>query len=98
MYPPEVLGEQDILDRYVRDTSAAQEEAIAGLGDLAPDKIETEVATGRNWSEALEAVPWEKGDVLVVGSSSTSLVSKLFLGSNATKIIRYSPVPVIAVP
>ncbi len=98
MYPPEVLGEQDILDRYVRDTSAAQEEAVAALGDLAPDKIETEVATGRSWSEALEAVPWEKGDVLVVGSSSTSLMSRLFLGSNATKIIRYSPVPVIAVP
>jgi len=98
MYPPEVLGEEDILDRYVRDTAAAQEEAVAAIRDVAPEKTETAVATGRSWSEALEAVPWDKGDVLVVGSSSASLMSRMFLGSNATKIIRYSPVPVIVVP
>ena len=56
------------------------------------------MATGRSWSEALEALPWEKGDVLVLGSSSASLMSRLFLGSNATKIVRHSPVPVIVVP
>lgn len=98
MYPPEVLGEDEILDAYVKHTAAEQDKAVAALGDAVPDSVETVVATGRSWSEALESLPWEKGDVLVVGSSSASLMSRLFLGSNATKIVRQSPVPVIVVP
>jgi nucleotide-binding universal stress UspA family protein len=98
MYPPEVLGEDEILDAYVKHTAAEQDKAVAALGEEVPDSVETVVATGRSWSEALEALPWEKGDVLVVGSSSASLMSRLFLGSNATKIVRQSPVPVIVVP
>ena len=48
--------------------------------------------------EALEALEWDQGDVLVVGSSSASFTARLFLGSTATKIVRRSPVPVIVVP
>ncbi len=98
MYPPEVLGEDDVLAAYVQQTAAAQDTAVAALGDSAPASVETAVATGRNWSEALEAVHWHKEDVLVVGSSAASLMSRLFLGSNATKIVRQSPVPVVVVP
>lgn len=98
MYPPEVLGEDDILDAYVTHTSAEQDKAVAALGAEAPAEVETAVATGRTWSQALEALHWDRGDVLVVGSSSASLMSRLFLGSNATKIVRQSPVPVIVVP
>lgn len=98
MYPPEVLGEDDILETYVKHTAAEQEKAVAGLGRAAPDSVETAVATGRSWSEALESLDWEKGDVLVIGSSSASFMSRLFLGTNATKIVRQSPVPVIVVP
>ena len=36
-------------------------------------------------------------EVLVVGSTAGA-VSRVFLGSRATKIVRHSPVPVIAVP
>ena len=36
--------------------------------------------------------------MLVVGSSSASLMSRLFLGSNGAKILRHSPVPAIVVP
>lgn len=98
MYPPEVLGESDILATYVKHTEREQEQAVAELGSDAPDSVETAVATGRSWPEALEALDWDKGDVLVVGSSSASLASRLFLGSNAAKIVRHSPVPVIVVP
>ena len=98
MYPPEVKGEDEILEAYVKHTAAEQDKAIAALGPDAPDSVESVVATGRSWSEALESLPWDKGDVLVLGSSSASLMSRLFLGSNATKIVRNSPVPVIVVP
>jgi nucleotide-binding universal stress UspA family protein len=98
MYPAEVLGETDILDAYVQATSAAQAAAVASLGDEAPASVETGVATGRSWAEALEDLHWEKTDLLVVGSSSSSLLQRLFLGSNAIKIVRHSPVPVVIVP
>ena len=39
-----------------------------------------------------------RGDVLVVGSSSGGVLARVFLGSNATRVVRHSPVPVIVVP
>ncbi len=98
IYPSGVLGEAEILDAYVKHTTAEQEEAVASLGEAAPGSVETTVATGRSWSEALEALPWDHGDVLVLGSSSASFMSRLFLGSTASKIVRRSPVPVVVVP
>jgi nucleotide-binding universal stress UspA family protein len=56
------------------------------------------VGVGEDWGEAVEDVPWEDGDVLVVGSSSIGPIARVFLGSRATKIIRHSPVPVVVVP
>ncbi len=98
MYPPEVIGEDDVLAAYVEQAVAAQRVAVDALGDDRPDEVETVVATGRSWAEALDDVYWETGDVLVLGSSSASWMQRLFLGSNATKIVRHSPVPVIVVP
>ena len=98
MYPPEVLGEGDVLAAYLARTSVAQDAAVAALGELTPAHVETTVATGATWAEALERLAWQPGDLLVVGSSSASLMSRLFLGSNATKIVRSSPVPVVVVP
>ncbi len=97
MYPPEVRGEDDVLSAYVEHTAALQTAAVAALTGVRPDDTETAVATGRTWPEALETLLWERTDVLVVGSSSASLMKRLFLGSTATKIIRASPVPVVVV-
>ena len=56
------------------------------------------VRYNRFWEEALDSLPWEDGEVLVVGSSRLGPVARVFLGSNATKIIRSSPVPVLVIP
>jgi len=74
----------------------AQEKALAAL----PDDVEVEagIAEGRDWEEALDSLPWEEAEVLVVGSSRLGPVARVFLGSNATKIIRSSPVPVLVIP
>lgn len=98
MYPPEVLGESDVLSAYVEQTGRLQDQAVTELVAPTLGSVDTAVATGRTWAEALEQVDWHGGDVLVVGSSSASLMSRLFLGSNATKIVRHSPVPVVVVP
>jgi nucleotide-binding universal stress UspA family protein len=61
-------------------------------------RVEARVVGGRDWEDALDSLPWEEGEVLVVGSSRLGPVARLFLGSNSTKIIRSSPVPVLVIP
>jgi nucleotide-binding universal stress UspA family protein len=51
------------------------------------------VGQGGTWADALTALPWGSGEVLAVGTSS-SAISRFFLGSHASKIVRNSPVPV----
>ncbi len=97
MYPPEVLGERLVLDAYLEQTSKAQDAAVALMPD-AGEGVETVVATGRDWSEALGGLDWQDGDVLVVGSSPSGLISRVFIGTNATRIVRHSPVPAVVVP
>jgi nucleotide-binding universal stress UspA family protein len=96
MHPPEVSGgEREVLGAFVEQATSAQAAAIAEVG---ADVTEVLVATGRSWQEALAGVDWRHGDVLVVGSSSGGVLARVFLGSNATRVVRHSPVPVIVVP
>ncbi len=103
MYPPEVSphSEDDVMTAWVDQAEAAQQTAIAALpgAGIAALSIESVVVTGRSWAAVLDQLPWESDDVLVVGSSSSAgFLARLFLGSNAAKIVRHSPVPVIVVP
>ena len=50
------------------------------------------------WDEAMDEIEWEAAEVLVVGSSRVGQLARVFLGSAAIKIVRYSPVPVLVVP
>ncbi len=98
MFPPEtgMRDEDMVMGAWVEQAGSLQEEA---LGELTSDvAVESVVAHGRSWGAALDRLPWERTEVLVVGSSRSGPASRLFLGSNATKIVRASPVPVIAVP
>ena len=82
------------------DLSAALDarEVASATGRGTPaTRVKVELGTGPTWGDALQDVPWNDGDVLVVGTS-TGPLSRFFLGSHATKIIRNSPVPVILVP
>lgn len=103
MYPPETgpQSEDMVLERWVSQAEQLQQDAIAGLGAAGtlPAGTDAVVATGRSWAHAVDRLDWDRDEVLVIGSSSSaSLLSRLFLGSNATKILRHAPVPVIVVP
>lgn len=69
--------------------------AVVGAG-LDPTLVDIVVAEGGSWGEAVTAVAWAPGDLLAIGAS-TSAVSRFFLGSHASKIVRSSPVPVLIV-
>jgi nucleotide-binding universal stress UspA family protein len=70
---------------------------VAGIADAAGAGLEVVVGQGSTWAEAVADVSWADGDVLAVGGSS-SPVSRFFLGSHASKILRRAPVPVTLVP
>ena len=96
MYPPEVTGEQAVLEAFVEQATAAQATAIRDV--LGADAGAGVVAVGRTWEEAFARLEWRHGDVLVVGSSTGGVLARVFLGSNATRVVRHSPAPVIVVP
>jgi nucleotide-binding universal stress UspA family protein len=98
MYPSQVGydAERQVAEQWRAQALEAQEKALATLpGDVA---VEAGVVSDRDWEDALDSLSWEDGEVLVVGSSRLGPVARVFLGSNSTKIIRSSPVPVLVIP
>lgn len=102
MYPPEVglHAEDEVLQQWREQVRAEQQKAVDRLGelDLLPGSTTSAIATGSSWGEAMDEVDWAAGEVLVVGSSRAGHLARVFLGSGAIKIVRYSPVPVVVVP
>lgn len=102
MRPNTVSGAEEMVHtQWVRQAEAEQAEALEHLRSLGftGDRVSSEIATGSSWGRAMDRLDWDRSDVLVVGSSSSSnLLARVFLGSSASKIVRNSPVPVIVVP
>ena len=92
--------ERSVIEQWTEEIQAAARAALEEVEELPvpPAQLEAVVGHGETWDEALEDVEWEDGDVLVVGSSSTGPIARVFLGSRASKIVRHSPVPVVVVP
>jgi len=101
MYPPEVglhVGDR-VVQAWRADAEAVIERALATLDPALAGAAERLIAEAATWGAALDEPGWAEGDLLVIGSStSQSLVSRVFLGSTAARIIRHSPVPIVVVP
>jgi len=93
-------AEDQILAGWRAETADAQQLVREHLTkeSAAPMPVETVVGTGVGWSAALEAVDWTEQDLLVLGSSAEGSLSRVFIGSRATKIITRTSVPVVVVP
>jgi nucleotide-binding universal stress UspA family protein len=102
MYPPEVglHAEDMVLDQWKIQVEGHQRAALHRLAELGllPDSATATIVTGSDWADAMDELEWDRGEILVVGSSPLGTLARVFLGSRATKIIRYSPVPVVVVP
>lgn len=74
--------------------------AIFGVSGrtVPPEFLDEAVGIGKDWKAALSAIEWEPGELLVIGSSSEGRRSRVFHGTNAARIIRHSPVPVLVTP
>ena len=93
-------AEATVVQEWSTDVEKAQHAALAQVGQLpaVPRSLDAVIAHGTDWEEALEDLAWTDGDVLMVGSSAAGPIARVFLGSRSSKIVRNSPVPVVAVP
>lgn len=57
-----------------------------------------ERAAGDSVEDAVAHLPWEAGEIVLVGSSRLAQPRRLFLGSTAAKMLHELPVPMIVVP
>ncbi|KAA9394484.1 universal stress protein [Kocuria coralli] len=83
---------------YEEQVKSVQTAALEVVTAEQSRPAEEVVGTGRTWTAALDSLDWVPTEVLVVGSSSEGGATRLFLGSNASRIIRHTPVPVVLVP
>src|SRR3954447_3711237 len=86
-----------VVDEWVTGLESDIRQALRADDGAAGTTVDLVVGQGGTWADALAALPWGSGEVLAVGTS-TSAVSRFFLGSHASKIVRNSPVPVYLWP
>lgn len=89
-------AEDEVLDAWTEQAHRSVQR-LRTKGALPPE-VTAVVGSGRGWREAVDAVDWEPGELLVVGSRPKGPVARVFLGARATKILRHSPVPVVVLP
>jgi nucleotide-binding universal stress UspA family protein len=88
-----------VVEQWARRT---MDDIVKQLNDIrariaVPD-VDVVVGSGHDWREAVESIPWESGDMLLLGSGAAGQAAQVFLGSAASKILRHAPVPVMIVP
>lgn len=95
----ESSAEELVVKQWARRTH----EEIAGQLDeirasIAVPGVEVVIGAGSNWSDAVDDVAWESGDLLLLGSGAAGPSTQVFLGSAAARILRHAPVPAMIVP
>jgi nucleotide-binding universal stress UspA family protein len=82
--------------RRAREGVAAQLEGVRS--DIATLDAEVVIGAGATWRDAVDAVEWAAGDILLLGSGAAGPAAQVFLGSAAARILRHAPVPTMIVP
>ena len=98
MYPSGVgyHAENMVANQWRSQAQQAQKKIIAQLPPKPP--VTAAIADGKTWKAAFNSVPWKDGEMIAVGSSSLGPLLRVFLGSNAAKIVHNASVPCIVLP
>lgn len=72
------------------------DEAVASVGPRT--NVTSTVAEGSTIEHAVESLPWNEGEIAIIGSSRLAEHRKIFMGNTANKLLRALPVPLIVVP
>lgn len=97
--PVTAMFRTEAADVVAEWSASIQASAHRVLGD-SKESGERDVVIGHggDWESALHDIDWIDGELLVIGSSESGPIARVFLGSRAAKIIRHTPVPVLVVP
>ncbi|MDQ8045367.1 MAG: universal stress protein [Patulibacter sp.] len=92
--------EAQLAAQWREQMEATVKKAVDTLGDELGERrwIHTDFGQGSVWPEAIDSIPWEPDEILVLGSRPRGGVRGVFLGSNAAEIVRSSVVPVMVLP
>lgn len=76
------------------------DDVLAQARAALPEGVSAEIerAAGDSVEDAVAHLPWEPGEIVLVGSSRLAQPRRLFLGSTAAKMLHELPVPMIVVP
>ncbi|WP_372632486.1 universal stress protein [Gordonia jinghuaiqii] len=78
-----------IARKLLEDTRAAVNPAL---------DVDVLVADGATLDEALSNLPWDDNDIAAIGSGHLGRPNRVFLGSTAARILRWTTAPVVVVP
>ena len=91
----------NFLDHYIERSLQSREEDLRKLaakrGGGKQENFRLIVKVGVPFEEILDAVEEEKIDLVVMGDRGRSNLAKTLAGSNAEKVFRHSPVPVLSI-
>lgn len=77
----------------------AEEAQAAVVADWQPPvKLTAAIGDGKTWAAAMDSLPWQDQEMIIVGSSGLGPLLRVFLGSNSGKIVRNAPVPCLVLP
>ena len=97
----EYYSDDSVVDQYVeRNTEIRKKnlkKIVTELSGEKPERFRLMVRVGVPFEEILDTVESEKIDLVVMGSKGRSDLDKTLFGSNAEKVFRHSPVPVLSV-
>lgn len=92
---------EDYLQRVRRKVETLFEEMLAGIDTKKkyPDlKIKTRIVNGRVAFSILEEAEELKADLIIMGTTGASGISKVLFGTKTTEVILGSKIPILAVP
>jgi nucleotide-binding universal stress UspA family protein len=89
-------AENLVANQWRAQATEGQRKIIAALPPDPP--VTAGIADGKTWKAAFESIPWRNGEIIAVGSSHIGPVLRVFLGSNAAKIVHQATIPCLILP
>jgi nucleotide-binding universal stress UspA family protein len=95
--PPEagLRAEEIVVEQWREQMVAAQRAALAELGVTGAETLAVAAPTVE---DAVAALSWDDGEILVVGANAAGAATRVLLGDPGAAVLRTAPVPVVLTP